>query len=482
MQRTLSWCLLLSLVAGGDVGAQTDAGAATKQAGPKSPATSEVVLTVSPQALPTPLLRYRLLPASTELNPGDAAPVYLRLDQQVPSETIAEQAKQAATLLDQPLADFPVAEGKQLIERWARRLQQIEFGARRQGCHWDYTTLEESDDPWSILLPDAQAMRPWSRLLAVKARVEVGSGRFEDAVRTLETGVAFGRHVAEGPFFISKLVGMSMIGTMLDRVDEWIGQPGAPNLYWALTALPQPLVEIREATENERAAMGRALTGQRLEEVDVARPRSDAEWSALLTQLHARIVRAETLIGDDPPQPVKTPVTLEAFRAAMLPQARDYLRLRQVAAASDDQVLVLALIGLYREQADEHFLPGYLPFSEVARRDAEFARMKAAPKSGPASIYVRMLPSIRASYLTEARLARRIAALRVVEALRLHAATHDGALPESLDQVQTVPIPIDPVTGKPFEYRRDGASSVLTGPTPTPTPGPPLVYRITVRK
>ena len=39
---------------------------------------------------------------------------------------------------------------------------------------------------------------------------------------------------------------------MLDRVEELISQPGAPNLYWALTALPRPLVSMREALETEQ--------------------------------------------------------------------------------------------------------------------------------------------------------------------------------------------------------------------------------------
>lgn len=78
------------------------------------------------------------------------------------------------------------------------------------------------------------------------------------------------------------------------------------------------------------------------------------------------------------------------------------------------------------------------------------------------------------------RLDRRVAALRVVEAIRLYAASHDGKLPEELNQVTEVPVPEDPATGKPFEYRRDGAAAVLTMPDLGLRPIPP--YRITIRK
>ena len=58
-----------------------------------------------------------------------------------------------------------------------------------------------------------------------------------------------------------------------------------------------------------------------------------------------------------------------------------------------------------------------------------------------------------------ARAEQRVAALRVIEGLRLHAAEH-GALPASLDAVK-LPLPPDPVSGKPFTYAvKDGAATV----------------------
>ena len=80
------------------------------------------------------------------------------------------------------------------------------------------------------------------------------------------------------------------------------------------------------------------------------------------------------------------------------------------------------------------------------------------------------------------RLDRRVAALRVVEAIRLYAASHDGKLPEELIQITEVPVPEDPATGKPFEYCRDGAASVLTLPEAGLSGRPTPSYRITIRK
>ena len=76
---------------------------------------------------------------------------------------------------------------------------------------------------------------------------------------------------------------------------------------------------------------------------------------------------------------------------------------------------------------------------------------------------------------------RQVAALRVIEAIRLYAAAHDGRLPESLDQITEVPVPDDPATGEPFIYRAADSAAILHGPRadlryPWPT------YRITIRR
>ena len=77
---------------------------------------------------------------------------------------------------------------------------------------------------------------------------------------------------------------------------------------------------------------------------------------------------------------------------------------------------------------------------------------------------------------------RRIAMLRTIEALRIYAAAHGGQLPDSLDEVNDVPVPLDPGTGKPFEYHRDGATATLTSQIhvgSSETNG--IRYRVTVR-
>jgi hypothetical protein len=77
-----------------------------------------------------------------------------------------------------------------------------------------------------------------------------------------------------------------------------------------------------------------------------------------------------------------------------------------------------------------------------------------------------------------------VALLRHVEALRLYAAAHGGALPRQLSDVG-VPLPPDPFTGQPFRYELDGPTAHLRGcppPGDEKNPAYNIHYVITVRK
>jgi hypothetical protein len=70
---------------------------------------------------------------------------------------------------------------------------------------------------------------------------------------------------------------------------------------------------------------------------------------------------------------------------------------------------------------------------------------------------VDLLPNIGKLRAEEAELERQVAVLRYIEALRLNAAGHDGK-PAAGPAEVTVPLPLDPVTGKPFDYSVDGTT------------------------
>jgi hypothetical protein len=74
------------------------------------------------------------------------------------------------------------------------------------------------------------------------------------------------------------------------------------------------------------------------------------------------------------------------------------------------------------------------------------------------------LPAMGQVYFSQARCDRNLAALRIVEAIRMHAAANGAKLPATLDEITEVPLPIDPMTGKAFEYKREGETAILPWP------------------
>jgi hypothetical protein len=280
---------------------------------------------------------------------------------------------------------------------------------------------------------------------------------------------------------------------MLTAYDDLVSRPGAPNLYWALTALPRPLIGLREGLEQEMKIVDRVVP----ELSDLDRIRADAEWSAHLESLHVRLVGLAKLLFDprmqegsgNASQPLPTPEEvidpdLARFTATMLPHAREYLGKRQALTAEVSQkrpvgrTIAEYLAGSIRERRDEVFRVAYLPYTEAVATNRP---KKASPPDPAFRLFEGLFPGMH-GLGAEARLDRRVAALRVVEAIRMYAAAHGGALPESLDKITDVPVPLDPVTGKAFGYHLEGGRAEVSGSSGAMAAVYRLSYGITVAK
>jgi hypothetical protein len=161
-------------------------------------------------------------------------------------------------------------------------------------------------------------------------------------------------------------------------------------------------------------------------------------------------------------------------RAQALPAARRFLIERRgvpaktVEAMAPAHLLLLHLAGEYFDARDDYFKAVYLPFPQ-ARPILDEARKRRDEKHfawAGIKLLRALLPALDRVLLAHARLERKIAALRLVEALRLHAAANKGQLPESLDQLKVVPVPLDPCTGRPFVYRLDGDIATIISDLP----------------
>ena len=232
-----------------------------------------VKLTLHPMAAPTPALKYRLLPPATELNSGNAAVPYGK----VTAEQWTFFPKYANTDIIDTWQEMPLDKLRQTkIDLPGSSIFFLEQGAKCKYCDWQ---LPFGQMPfYSILLPDAQQTRSYARILAVKARLEIANGKFDDAIKTFQTTFALGANVAKGETLVNGLIGIAINGITFPQMCEYVQQPGAPNLYWALTVLPSPRIDMRPALDIESNSI--ELSFPELRDLS-STERTPDEWRAL---------------------------------------------------------------------------------------------------------------------------------------------------------------------------------------------------------
>ena len=212
-------------------------------------------LLLCPAPPPVPALKYQLLPTMYERRPGNAAVFYGRVKAERTSffgnRELWDKIDRAQ---DAPLEEVRSMEGLLTYEPWV--LKDLERAGQCASCDWQYPLAADGFD---TLMPDVTESRRYARLLNAGARKHLALGEFDQAVQTLKVGYALARHTADAPIIVPGLVGLAITDMMSDRVLELAQQPGAPNLYWALTYLPHPFFDVRRVFEGEMLCLGYGL-------------------------------------------------------------------------------------------------------------------------------------------------------------------------------------------------------------------------------
>jgi hypothetical protein len=457
-----------------------------------------IQLVVSPSAAPRPSLKYRLMPDRRDLTPGNAATLYYRaMASFVENSELLKEIREQYWYdwLETPVKDLPMEQVREKLGLARHLLHEVELASRCKDCDWQ---IEDRSEGIGLLLPEVQGFRNVAVVLAVRARYEIAQGKWDEAARTLQTGYAAGRHMGKGPTFIHVIIGGAIARWMDQQVEAWIQQPGAPNLYWALTDLPRPYLNPELAVEQESRMIDRMMPWvKRLD----GPPMSAAEVGAVAAEMH----KANEAFSKDfgLVQPSELGKISQAFflvqgygeaKRGLL--ARDKFTAEQIEALPEFQVISLYAYLEYRDSLDETLKwlnipngvrhPGFKKSAE--KYQTALTRLDRMFFGGALAKLLNIGGAIGATYRkiyeTVGRTDRRIAALECVEALRLYAA-QNGKWPAALADVIDVPVPTDPVTGKPFEYRVQENKAVLAAPSVTPgkSDGPDAVsYEVFLRK
>jgi hypothetical protein len=445
MYRTLLGCTAMAVLA------------LSCRADSTNPAPETLIrLNVRPVPAPKPALRYQLLPELGEMSPGNPIHNYLRCSVEQQGVFFDKEAlRRREDLLVMPLQELAVR-GAQDYGRVA--LSQADRAARLDNPDWQIL-LKLKADGIAVKIPDVQALRPVAAALKVRFRAEVALGRFEDAIGTAKTLFAMSRHLGEHPTFVGNLVGMAVAYEAIGPLEEMLEQPACPNLYWALSNLPDPLVPLDKGAAGERM-----WTLGVCQDLDATSPMSAEQINKFIEQ------KDEYLGVENPAKEgrgvrgwldarTKDEAVVRAARRRLVEYGIPEARLLRFSAS---QVILLDEKRELEVRFDELMKAITFPAWQF---EAVTAGMPSNKE--PALFADALVPAVATVRRAQGRLEQRIALLRHVEALRLFAAEHEGAWPASLSAV-TVPLPDDPFTGKPFRYVPIGETAHLRG---SPPPG-----------
>ena len=247
---------------------------------PTRPGETVVRLNVRPMAAPSPALKYQLLPEVRELQAGNPVQWYLRcFAEQRNFFFIKESVDERTRYQRMPLKDLPA---DKLKDYGGSALTQADWGARLDTIDWQVLDRVQNEGT-ELMFPELASFRVLASALQVRFRGEVARRDFDAAIVTAKTMLAFARHLGEHPATTANLLGLSVADLAFDTLEEMVQQPGCPNLYWALTDLPCPLVDLRKGVQGDRAIVAAELKPFRDDAV-----LTDAELDDLVGRLSGR--------------------------------------------------------------------------------------------------------------------------------------------------------------------------------------------------
>lgn len=410
--------------------------------------------TISLRITPTPIdpsnHSLRLLPSDTELVDGNAAVVMLRL---IGGENswMRDVAPSAQELMSLPFDDPQIPE-KLSFERMAMELRRA---ALMRDADWEYP-LNQSGD---LLLPDVTSHRYIAGFgMSLWIGIKIANKDSHAAIEGIQTQLACARHISRTPVLVNQTLGNAVATLAINKLELLVQQPQTTNLYWPLVMLPESVSNLQAALQWESQRLPRILPSLGKSTPAIG----DPAWDKVITEFSDAMVSQGAF--------VKTEAEALVLRMKMLLAAQE--QLPKLGIYRDDEISRMTAQELtmrwilatadrinYRVETASSLRPP-IAIGELLKIQDEIEKMKT--DLGAPGVPFEATPAI--TYLYFKRFDRFVKLLQITEAVRNEVAINGGKLPDSLDAITSVPIPMDPLTGKSFLYELDG--HVVTLKTP----------------
>ena len=436
-------------------------------------------ISVEAAAEPVPALKLRFYPERWMLKPGAALLHFSRAQlmfAQFPDDK--RELWQSEEWLD-GTGEGEVPTVQQLEEavnslEWMYK--ELHDLAMSEDFTWDHRLRDlRGPDVYMYLLPEVQESRRLARMLVMKIRYQLLKNDFEGAASSISDGLRLAEFVGQGETLIQKLVGIAFQSMMGNQITKMIATPGSPNLYWALATIPRPLVQTGDAVMWELRNIPNILPVlAEAESATWTEAQAASKWASVMDGLlqlaGGGIDTSEGRLA----LAIGSVTFVDAAKRRLEESGYSKERLEMLPA------LQLVLIDASRElrlMADNlgkaHLLPTPLGKVTMEREEQAFQdrSRKNRMTSMAAVISSLLFPAIIQAKEAETRRQMTFNRLMTLEALRMHAATHEGGLPKTLAELNPVPAMPDAYTGQDFEYQLeiiDGAKVItLTAEGPT---------------
>lgn len=433
-------------------------------------------LTLSPMAEAREALKIRLQTRMSEQKNANAAVLYHSAAAQCPEDGEDKLYDKLDQWRDMPTDELPRDEVRKALHQFRASFRLIELAVVRSHCEWDMP-IEEG---FAMMMPSLATYRRIAFALSLKLRLEIADGQVDEALATLTSGLAMARGIGEGPTLIQDLVGIAIGAMMFRHVGDFMAMPEAPNLYWALTDLPVPLISLRQSMSYEYDMMYWEIPELR----DLGQKvLSDAQASALVNKMFKKFADAgmwENMASKLLPLGWVMVHYVDA-KAFLADRGFEASRIEAMPAA---QTVMLYQFQEFKEVRDNLYKWLSLPYAQYRVYADEYDKeiAEVTNRGIKSNLYGIFLPALSRVHFLGARSCRDFEMLRVIEALRMHAAANKGAFPKALDDVTIVPVPLDPVTGDAFVYvYKDSRHVRVEAPAVKEQPKKRPVYELTLR-
>jgi hypothetical protein len=330
-------------------------------------------------------------------------------------------------------------------------MRELFRGTKMTECDWNLPLKEQG---FQTLLPHLSSIRNLGRLLILQSKLDFFRGNMQGALDSTGAGFRLAQHIAQGDTLIEGLVAIAVLHQTIQSLETLIQSPECPNLYWSLTQLPSPLLDIRDSMRYEMLA---ELLFDSTDLQKGPKKFSTDAWRKLVDKFYS-------LMGDAGRDEFSRDWLSTGVGIVNYPHAKRLLldvgfTQNEVDSMPVSEALIRQAWEEITHTRDERMKWYGLPYWQNYKALGELDEgNEFLEKADLFSIINRMLiPALSKAQQKFVMLDQKIVMLRAIEACRMQLAmTPDQPLSEWPDVAVHFASPIDPGTGSPILIRSAG--------------------------